>query len=141
MVRWLGLWFIDDDEDEAMEREFQDALSRWLTTEMRERWGHSIRKGAHAYRLGQTKQFFSEVLPAPLCQRLIALIQTAPEWPPAFWHDVWPLLDDEDVAVIMKAGAAAYIGGEEIPMATPAPLASLLLEANEFEGPDQRLGG
>ena len=107
-----------------MEREFQDALSWWLTMEMRERWGHSIRKGAHAYLLSQTKQFFSEVLPAPLCQRLIALIQAVPGRPREFWHDVWPLLDDEDVAVIMKAGAAAYIGGEEIPTATPLGRAS-----------------
>ena len=98
-----------------MEPEFQDAISAWMETGMREQSGHSLRPGTHEYTLGDNDKFFRSNLPPALCGRLILLMTTGRSGIalPGFigyWHDVWPLLDDEEVVIIMKAGAAAYIG-------------------------------
>ena len=96
-----------------MEPDFREAITQWLETIAGEELGpaqagYATRRSTAGYR-----QVLLSHLPADLCARIDQALETTRHRKlTSYWH-AWPLLSDADVAAIMKAGAANYIGATQ----------------------------
>lgn len=94
-----------------MELEFRDAISLWLTVKAREQLGPSLSTAIPRYKTIDLNSIIRATIPYPLNEKVIALILTTPREIEGIrqYRHVWPLLSEEEVGTIMKAGAANYI--------------------------------
>jgi len=98
-----------------MEPEFQYALTKWMEVTVKETCGPPVTERSSiipgevcsTYNHADYRKALSTALPESLCDVLMDNVNH----PDAQnnWYYSWELLDDHDVGVIMKAGAAAYI--------------------------------
>ena len=96
-----------------MEREFTDAISDWLNAEMKERYGRDLCRrvlGARRYYKHHYIETLYALLPSDLVDRIIMLVESTDDLGGSgnLW-EAWRLLQDDDVVIIMKAGAEKYV--------------------------------
>ena len=94
-----------------MEPEFVQAMSDWARSLGDEALGPGIDGIPHMHPGNEYVDLFRHHLPSSTCRRIRNGMHLAPldANGNALLRDVWPQLTDEDVGLIMKAGAASFI--------------------------------
>lgn len=98
-----------------MDAEFREALTHWLVVQMKEQEGPSKRPGPDDTWLGfQGVNYIDQVLKIIVPEIAAEIEGIRAQASIHIYYDLWPLLPDRIIGVLMQAGAAKYLPPVEV---------------------------